>query len=546
VRGALRWLASDNLILDVASEFMREREKAANQTLVSIESAPLLDFYNTALAAAGFASVTDAFVAGDLLRSFATADSRSLGDVMGTTATLTWTSGAIDVTSITAYREIEYDVSSDGDGTPVPLAEREFLQTQNQLSQELHVGGSGVEDRLRWLVGGLYFRESSDEDSLFLGLGNLFEALEAAPGPIYAPPGTPDFLCSPGPPPPELPCFGGVGNPANFAFFFGLGDFERIELETLSVALFGETTYALNDRFSASLGLRYTLEEKEFDFFRDPGSGAPNVVLSNEDDWDSLSPRFSLAYQASNNALVYVSAARGFKSGGFNGRPQDRLALDPFDPEIVWAYEVGWKTDLADDRLRLNGAAFYNNYTDIQFSASLNVDGMPVFVIQNAGEAKVKGFELELTARPRRGVDLTAALGYIDGEYTDLENVDPNAVTLNGVLPKTPEWTFNLSPQVALPLRSGGTLTLRADYNYRSDFFNDVSNSPQIAQDAYGLLSARVAWTSQSTDWELALFGTNLGDEEYLEHGFNAAAFGATVGVAGRPREWGFAVQRHF
>ncbi|MEM7356144.1 MAG: TonB-dependent receptor, partial [Acidobacteriota bacterium] len=380
VRGALRWLASDSLVVDVSAEVTKEHEKAADQTLLSVESAPLIDFYNQALGDNGFTPISSDFITGDLFSSFATATSRNRGDVSGATATLTWTSDAVDVTSITAYREIEFDVSSDGDGSPVPLAEREFLQNQHQISQELHVSGAAADDDLRWLVGGLYFRESSEEDSLLVTLGNLFEALERAPGPIYAPPGVPDFLCSPGPPPPGLPCFGGAGNPFNLGFFFGSGDFERIELETLSWALFGEGTYALSDKLAASVGLRYTFEEKEFDFFRTPGSGAPPVVLSNEDDWDSLSPRFSLSYQASDNALIYASAARGFKSGGFNGRPQDRLALDPFDPEIVWAYEIGWKTDLADQRVRLNGAAFYNDYTDIQFSASLNIDGQPFFV----------------------------------------------------------------------------------------------------------------------------------------------------------------------
>ncbi|MEM7355295.1 MAG: TonB-dependent receptor, partial [Acidobacteriota bacterium] len=212
----------------------------------------------------------------------------------------------------------------------------------------------------------------------------------------------------------------------------------------------------------------------------------------------------------------------------------------------VWAYEIGWKTDLADQRVRLNGAAFYNDYTDIQFSASLNIDGQPFFVIQNAGKAEVKGFELELSAAPRRGLDLALALGYIDTQYTDLEDVSPNSVTLDGVIPKTPEWTVSFSPQYSFPLRSGGTLTLRGDYSYRTEVFNDISNSPQIAQDGYGLINARVGWSSRSTDWEVALFGTNLGDEEYLEHGFNAAAFGVAIGVVGRPREWGLTVRRRF
>ncbi len=545
LRGALRWLASESTVLDVSVEVTREREKAANEVLLAIEPAPLIDFYNQALAGAGITPI-GAYVTGSLYDSFATAENRNHGDVAGLTATVSWTSGEVDLTSISAYREIEFDVATDGDGSPLTLAERSFLQRQDQLSQEIHVSGSALDDRLSWLAGGLYFTESSDEDSVTLVLGDLFAALEAAPGPIYAPPGVPSFLCFPGPPPPGLPCFGGVGNPLNFAFFFGDGDFERIELSTDSWAIFGESTLAVNDRLSATLGLRYTAEDKEFRFFREPGSGGPDVDLFNSGDWDALSPRVSLTYQASDAALLYLSAARGFKSGGFNGRPQMRNALDPFDPETLWAWELGWKSDLADGRLRLNGAAFYSDYEDIQFTASLDVGGQPVFVVQNAGQAEVQGFEVELAARPARGFDLGVGVGHVDTEYTELRNVAPNSVTLDGVFPKTPEWTFSFSPQYAFPVHGGGTVTLRADLSYRSRVFNDIQNSPLIVQPGYGLVNARIAWSSQSDDWLIALFGTNLGDEEYLEHGFNADAFGANLGVAGRPREWGVSVRRRF
>ncbi len=550
LRGALRWLASDSVVVDLSAELTRERELAAGQTLLSVDSTPLIDFYNQALAGAGLTPVGDAFVTGDLRQTNSTGEHRNHGDVAGATATVTWTTGAVDLTSISAYREIDFDVAADGDGVPRLLAERSFRQQQDQWSQEIHLSGTAAGDsdrgsrRLSWLVGGLYFTESSEEDSLTLIFGDLFAALEAAPGPNYAPPGVPSFLCSPGPPPPGLPCFGGAGNPLNFAFFVGAGDVERMELETDSWAIFGEGTYALSDRLAATFGLRYTAEEKQFRFFRAPGSGLPPLDLFNSDDWDAFSPRFSLSYQASDNAMIYASAARGFKSGGFNGRPLEREVLDPYDPETVWTYELGWKTEGYGGRLRLDGAAFFSDYRDIQFSASLNIDGMLVAVFQNAGQAEAAGFELELSARPARGFDLAAGLGYIDTEYTELENVD--GATLDGVFPKTPEWTFSFSPQYAFPVRGGGTVTLRADYSYRSEVFNDVANSPQIVQDGYGLVNARAAWASQSGDWELALFGTNLADEEYLEHGFFAAAFGAAIGTAGRPREWGASVRRRF
>ena len=89
-------------------------------------------------------------------------------------------------------------------------------------------------------------------------------------------------------------------------------------------------------------------------------------------------------------------------------------------------------------------------------------------------------------------------------------------------------------------------LTVRADYSYRSEFFNDVANSEEIAQEAFDLIHARATYALPSGRWEVALFGTNLTDEQYLEHGLLPAAFGLAVGVSGRPREWGASARFRF
>ncbi len=546
-RAALRWLASDHVVVDFTADYLREREMALDLPLIGVANTPLLEFYNTITGDAGLPTLSEEFVTGDLYRSYSTGPHLADGDVWGSSLVVDWFRDGLTLKSISAYRNIDFKHAVDADGTPLSFLQRSKHQKQDQFTQEFQLSGHAFGDRLIWLLGGLYLTESGTDDDWAIVWGDIFAALEAAPGPIYAPPGVPSSWCNPGPPPPGVPCLGGAGNPFNLMFYEGDGDHTLMDLETSSYAAFGEGTFKLTEKWSLTAGLRYTYEEKRFDFFRRYAHGAPDQVLANEDSWDAFSPRFSLAYQAKDNLLLYTSAARGFKSGGFNGRPQQRNALDSYAPEFLWAYEVGFKADWAANRYRLNGAIFYNDYTDIQFSASLvDEDGRAVFVLQNAGKAKAWGGELEMVARPGRHWLWTASLGYIDNEYTELDDVEPNGVTLDSKFPKTPKWTFVFSPQYTLTVGDSGKIILRADYSYRSKIYNDISNSPLVTQEAYDLLHARLSFVPVSERWEVALFGTNLTDEEYLEHGIFIASLGPALGVAGRPREWGLSTKFRF
>ena len=139
---------------------------------------------------------------------------------------------------------------------------------------------------------------------------------------------------------------------------------------------------------------------------------------------------------------------------------------------------------------------------------------------------------------------LNASVGYLDTEYTDLRN--SGSAPANGSIPKSPEWNLTAGVQYAWEIARKGSVIARADYSYKTDYFNDVSNSPLIEQEAFGLLNVRLVYAPLSDRWELALFATNLGDEEYLEHGFASLAAGVATGIAGRPREWGVTFQYRF
>ena len=543
-RGALSWQTSTATRFDVSVRGVQEREAALDQGLLSIPGAPLLSFYQTALAAVGEPIIDQRFINGDLYTSFADYPSYNRGDIFSTVARLSHRMASLELLSISGYRQYEYSGSSDFDGTPIPFFARSYVQEQDQLSQELQLTGQAFDHRLQFLLGGLYFDEHPMDDSVTDNLGGLFDALERAPGAIYSPPGAPPEACPAGPTPGTVPCFGGAGNPNNGAFFFGDGIVDRLDIETRSWALFGEASLALGDRLSLTTGLRYTEETKDVQFFTSP-KNSPDRTLRDGDGWQAVSPRLALSYAFNDDVTVYASASHGFKSGGFNaGRSLSRAALNPFDQETLWAYESGFKGIFIDNRLQLTGALFHYDYDDIQFASFLTVDNDFFYVIQNAASAKIQGFEIDLEARPSDTLSLNFGVGHVDSEYTELRQ--QGGASLNGVVPKTPRWTTNASLQYILDLQSKGSWVAHLDGVYKSKHYNDVANSEAIAQGAYALLNARLMYAPLGDRWEFALFGTNLGDEAYFDHGFAALSAGLATGIAGRPREWGVSVLRRF
>ena len=545
LRGALRFLAADNLVVDLTGDYTDLEVNGLDQVLTFLEEGVgnFVDFYNQVMSFSGFPTYSQDFVSDNLFESYSASPNRHAGEVYGLSLNVDAIFGGFNLTSITSYREIDLDDVSDRDGVPLVFVAADHRHRQSQFSQELQLHGLALEDRLTWLIGGLYFTEDASTVGDTVILQGLIAALGAAPGPIFAPPGVPSFLCNPGPPPPGVPCFGGPGNPLNFAF--SEGSFEDTRSKVDSYALFGQASFSATDKLSLTFGLRYSLDEKEVSIDQVVQPLGFPIQQAAEDDWDALSPKVGFEAQLSPDHLLYGSISWGFKSGGFNGIVQGFDSLDPFDPEEIIAYELGFKSDWLDNRLRLNAAAFFNDYTDIQFTVALIDETQILFPIRNAGEAESQGFELELSARPNRTFQLNTGLGYLDTEYTELKDVAPGGATLDGTFPKAPEWTFNLSPQLSFGA-GDGELRLRADYSYRSKIFHDITNHPSAVQEGFSLVNARLAYFPPSDRWEVALFGTNLTDERYSENGVFTFGFGPTLMVAGPPREWGVSVRFDF
>ena len=497
-RARLRWLIGENVEANLSVDYTRVREPQVPDDMKNIiPDAPLLGLWNGLVGFPTGNPYLPIYLTNDDYTSYANGPNKAELDLWGPGLTIEWRLGDYTVRSITAYRSMDALFENDGDGSPVRILGSDHVELdQSQFSEELHLLGTSFDDRLEWLAGLYYFDESADEDTAAYVLPGIFQSLEAAPfllgpaGPIgpCPPPEVVATLPVPGP-------LGCAGNPNNIPLDLDFAGTNKVDVTNYSAFLHG--TLALTDRWKLALGARYTYEKKQHDIvYGRVNSGyviAPPGTIR-EDDWSVVTPKGSLSFQATDQVMAYVSASRGFRSGGYNGRPFFREAVDSFDPEYVWSYELGIKSEWLDRRLVVNAAAFFNDYTDIQLTSNRAASGNVAVITENAGQAEIKGFELEIHARPIEQLDLIAGIGYVDAKFTE---IDPNAtVTEDSVFVKTPEWDTNFGAQYRISLGDVGGLTLRADYSWRSEWYNDVSNTPALLQDDVGLLNARITYDS--------------------------------------------------
>lgn len=402
---------------------------------------------------------------------------------------------------------------------------------QHQFSEEAQLSGTGFDKRLKWVVGGFYFKERTSDFNQARLLTGLYPALEALPGPLDGSP-----LSAPTAP-------GGPGNPANLGLDLNL-DLDTT-YRTTSYAAFGQATYDITDRLALTLGARYTDETKrsELSVLRVQSNSyviAPGSKV--KESYSDFSPRASVDYKLSDNLFTYFVYSEGFRAGGFDGRPTSEAeGLHSFKPEQLTSYELGFKSTLFDRRLRFNADVYYGDYKDIQLRTNTVSNGILVVATENAGKARIRGFEAELTAKPVPELELTASVGHTDFDYRELGNVP--GLTFSSKPLKTPEWTTYASGQYSLPT-SFGQLIYFGDWSYRTRAFNDAVNTPVLSQGAYSLFNVRL--TADFGKWSLAGFITNLTDKRVITDGFTVEALGFYNTSYNRPREWGITARYRF
>lgn len=418
-------------------------------------------------------------------------------------------SDAWSLESITSYRDMDFDLALDTDGSPLPILDILVLQDQDQFSQELRATYD-AHDGLTAVAGLYYF---NDDDLTFSGVDNG-----------------------------SLSVF---GFPVT-AFGLATSSLADTQQKTESVAAFADASYDLTQSLTLSAGIRYTYEEKEsrrrFENFFDPaisviedtppflsGAGVPGTPIAGKAHFDAVTPRLSLSYRATDDAMLYASASRGFKSGGFDGRGTTDFGFQPFDPETVWGYEVGLKSTWADGRLVANAALFYNDYQDLQVTSfgADPVSGTFVSLFTNAAKARTAGAELELTARPASGLTLNAAVGYLDAKYEEFNILVGGVVTdvSDRELVNAPEWSGSLGLTYEHRLSPWLMGTVHVDGAYRGKTYTEITASEVLAQDSYTLANAFLSVRTDDDRWELRAGAQNLTDEKVRVQGFNLSEF---------------------
>ncbi|MGB3753275.1 MAG: TonB-dependent receptor [Parerythrobacter sp.] len=514
-RAQLRFEPTDTLRIDLSADYSLDKSNPAPSVLRAIVPAP---FFPPA-------ALNDVQDPDNFYNVFASNSPEARNETYGFSGTVTLDLGAATLKSITAYRELDGFSTADPDGTRFKLYDQDVTTRQNQFSQELQLTGEAFGDSLTYLLGGYFFKEDAQQ------------VLDLCFAPISSPAAAPFQACN----------FWSQGN----------------DQETESYAVFGQARYNLLDALSVTLGGRYTWDRKDivsnqfFDFRPQgvgPGAvfgfGLPPALLGQQIvlpivtdlparvDFEKFTPKVGIEYEANDDLLVFASYSKGFRSGGFNGRliaPQP--TVPSYDPDTNDTYELGFKADLIDRSLRVNATAFYSKYKDIQQTIA---DPAVQFRVANAGDAVLKGFELELSALPMAGLRFDAAVGYTDSEF---ENVPATVGPINGNrLPFSPEWTVSVAAEYAIDL-AFGTLTPRVDYRQQSEVFFTAFNLPFERQDDYGILNARVTFADVGERFTIAGYAQNLTDTEYFTFGQNAlASQGVAYTYLGRPREFGVTV----
>ena len=347
-----------------------------------------------------------------------------------------------------------------------------------------------------------------------------------------------------------------------FSFLGGKVPFLRTiddDLTTTSTAAFAHVNWEFVPTWTVAAGVRWTKDKKDYDRSTSTFWGAPfaslngTVAFDAKASWTAVTPSISLQKEFSDNLMGYVSANRGFKSGGFNGRANTVYDTQhaKFDPEYVWTYELGLKGSSADHRLRGTATAFYSNYSDFQARVSQDVGTFPVL---NAAKLNIKGIELEGSALLGESTTLSAQLGWMDAKYDSFEDfrLDPSYAgydpTVNhDHVPFSPDVTARVALQHVFSLGDNGSLTFGGDVSYRSETWLSVDNRKVLSQDAYTLLGAYGVWDSSQLTWQVRAGVRNLTDKQYKTEGQEFASVGnIQTAYYGLPRNWYVSVRYNF
>lgn len=308
-------------------------------------------------------------------------------------------------------------------------------------------------------------------------------------------------------------------------------------VRTRGEAVFGEITFNLTDSTKLIAGARYSSERRTLvnstlgldllTLASDPNFTLPAALPAQKTSYNNFSPRVTLQQKLGGDAMIYATYAKGFKTGGFNA-----AQYSSYKPEVLTDYEVGFKADLVDKKLRVNGAGFYYDYQDLQTIIIPADQSIPGSVNTN-GNAKVYGGEMELTAVPTSNLELNLAAAIIHGEFT-------NGAVKGKKLPFMPSFTLSYGAEYTVPISNGG-ITLRVDGQTKGKTFFTEDNNPLVSQGSYTIANASIGWHNADDRLSVTAFIRNIGNTLAVNGGFPLPGFlsGAIRGSFDPPRTFG-------
>jgi iron complex outermembrane receptor protein len=406
------------------------------------------------------------------------------------------------VTSISAWRTQDIRQTGDDDYSPLDIWSHDFHDESKQLSEELRLS-SPTGRRLRYIVG--LYAYSQDLKSNRPGF----------PGRDFGLQGTLDDISS---------------------------------VDTRSIALFSSVDYDLTSALTANLGLRFTHEHKSLDFVQVglPAVGFPNLLIHDAFTNTDLSPTASLTYKISPDLTVYGKVSRGFKSGGWN--PDITTTPDiGFGAEKVTNFETGLRSELFDRRLKLNVTAYYMKWRDMQVQQFLGT--FVGNVVTNAGEATIRGAELDLTAKPASWLSITAGGALNDTRFDKFDSGKGVSYAGQQFL-YTPRLSGFVAFDASWPVREYGNFVVQGDFSGQSRVYFDNDRTVSVvgpyASAPYGLANMRVGFVARN-GLEVFVFGDNLTDKRVLlDRISDGLGLGLVTDRYGPPREFGVRVGYSF
>ncbi|MFD1217018.1 TonB-dependent receptor [Microbulbifer celer] len=445
----------------------------------------------------------------------------NLVETSGMSLTAEWQmSDSVTVKSITAHRTGETETAIDFDSVNRPDFDVPAYYEDDQTTQEFQLIWEGDNADL---VSGLYYYTGTAAGAFdaVLGYVNLNDP-EAEP---------------------TLPV--------------GLTQQVAGSVDTTSLSAYAHYNWRFAEDWNLSLGGRYTKDEKDAEVFKanfaglysptfagkyNPGQPAAIFLgaltdYENSDSWGQFTPHVGLDYQIDDDTMVYATYSAGFKSGGFDMRGDASVlpsTVDGFDPETVDTYELGVKSDLFSNRLRLNAAAFRADYNDMQVTVQQFTPGGGFSsAVLNAGEARIQGLELEATLAMTDNLLANLTLGLADTEFLEFISGGVD-VSDERDMQNTPDTTAMFQLNYSMVMDNGAELVFLPTVSYRAD--TQIFETPSILdQEAYTLVDMTATYYSPSGDWNMSLVGKNLADKEYRIAGYG---FGGAfdTGFYGAPR----------